>query len=254
MKSLRHTILAAVAYAKGLPAKRLWNCLLVVAAFAGLAGLVALTDPPKSGAAGEPAKPVIVKNTPLPVSGTVGISGTPNVNVKNTPLPVSGTVGISGTPNVNVSNMPTVGIDSMNNTVRIARDAENPARQPFRASPPPVPLNVGVVGRSATLTIVPAGKRLVIEYVSVQGDVPAGQSLICRVLTGPRFAFTQDKVYILRMTDQGKFGSREEFATSELVRIYAEPGEIVNADAIRSDGSETGSAVFTISGYLVDVP
>ena len=56
--------------------------------------------------------PVHVTNTsenPVPVigsttvSGSVNISGTPNVNVSNT-VPITGNVGISGTPNVSVTN------------------------------------------------------------------------------------------------------------------------------------------------------
>jgi len=44
---------------------------------------------------------VKVTNTPLPVSGSVGITGT---------VPVSGSVGITGTPSVNIANTPTVNV------------------------------------------------------------------------------------------------------------------------------------------------
>ena len=45
---------------------------------------------------------------PVPVNGTVVVSGTANVNVTNT-VPVTGTVGVSGT--VNIGNVPTVKLD-----------------------------------------------------------------------------------------------------------------------------------------------
>jgi hypothetical protein len=56
--------------------------------------------------------PVTVVNTssnPVPVTGSVGITGTANVNVTNS-VPISGSVTLTGTPNVNVSNTPDVRI------------------------------------------------------------------------------------------------------------------------------------------------
>ncbi len=114
MKTFKHILLAAVAYGRRLPAKKLRNGLFVLAAFAGLAGLIGLTDPPRSGAAASSGAPVTVINTPLPISptgtqtvaGTVSISGTPGVNVMNTP-----NVNVANSPSVSLLGTPTVGLD-----------------------------------------------------------------------------------------------------------------------------------------------
>ena len=60
-------------------------------------------------AAGEKPSPVtIVSPVPIPISGNVGVSGTPTVQIGNTsPVPVSGTVGIAGTPTVTIQNSAT---------------------------------------------------------------------------------------------------------------------------------------------------
>jgi hypothetical protein len=51
-------------------------------------------------------------------SWSVGLSGTPSVNVANSSIPVTGTVGLSGTPSVNVANssIPVTGTVGIGNT------------------------------------------------------------------------------------------------------------------------------------------
>src|SRR5690348_3575206 len=105
-------------------------------------------------------------------------SQTQNVNVVNTPAVnalQSGTwnVGINGTPNINVANMPTVGIDSAANTVKLdmtnalpVRNSEEPARTAFQAKSL-ADFADGVNDTLADITTVPAGKRLVIQHVSI---------------------------------------------------------------------------------------
>jgi len=55
---------------------------------------------------------VIVKNVPLPVTGSVSatVSGTVNANITNAVVPVTGTVGVSSLPAVQVSSLPAVSL------------------------------------------------------------------------------------------------------------------------------------------------
>src|SRR5206468_2148510 len=74
--------------------------LLLILGFGVLAAVSGIVFGGRVGAQSPPVSfDVRVLNTPLPVAGTVGISGT---------LPVTGTVAISGTPTVAISGTPNV--------------------------------------------------------------------------------------------------------------------------------------------------
>src|SRR5436309_1522867 len=84
--------------------------------------------------------------------------------------PISGNVGITGTPNVNVTNTPTVTLAPGASV----RDADNPARQPI-AFNNGVSLLDGHESGQANLGTVPLGKRMVIELATASLEVPIGQ-------------------------------------------------------------------------------
>src|SRR5262249_46084613 len=81
---------------------------------------------------------VNIANTPMvTLSGTptvslapgasISIANTPTVSLANTP-----DVNIANTPTVNVGNQPTVTIATSTPSPLLARDVDNPARQPFQ--------------------------------------------------------------------------------------------------------------------------
>jgi hypothetical protein len=151
-----------------------------------------------------------------------------------------------GTSNVNVVNTPTV------------KDADNPARQPFHASAY-VGFSNGSASATATITTVPAGKRLIIEHVSVYGQMLVGQTMR-RAAIGTSLLNYNDGGYVfddLTVSPQGSDGVKDYFVASQDVRLYADPGTQVLGTAIRNStaGANPDTAVqFSISGYLVDVP
>jgi hypothetical protein len=135
-----------------------------LAAAFGLAAIAmdaALADPPTVTPG--PAHPVQVTNTaanpvpitapqPLPISGSVTVSGTSNVNVTNASIPVTGSVNASqsGTWNVGITGTP---------TVKVSNDPSLQTPYSNRA-------NGSTCGIQANPCTVPAGSRLVIEYIS----------------------------------------------------------------------------------------
>jgi hypothetical protein len=188
--------------------------------------------PPQPAAAGSMGA-VTVANVPLPVQGTVNAaqSGTWNV-------------GISGTPNVNVANASSSPV--------LARDVDQPARQPFQIE------TCFSVGTNPALQCpsslpssfqVPPAKELVIEYVSAKcssgpsggisdvlilntaGGVPANHFFSDRPTMGPSSPFTN-------------FG--------QVTRIYADP----NTTVFTGYGQTSGDALcfVSFSGSLVNVP
>jgi hypothetical protein len=195
-------------------------------------------------------------------------SQTQNVNVVNTPsvnAQQSGTwnVGINGTPVVGLdAGNNTVKFDAVNNTVKVdpanplsVRDVDNPARQPygnFRI----INLNDGDGGNTTFFSEVPAGKRLVIEQISLDGYVPTGQIWQRAVIGVDRgnSTLTFDIEVKPRGPDPFSNGARDQFASSQQVRLYADAGSTPSFFVQRSNSAGTARMQMTISGYFVDVP
>jgi len=147
-----------------------------------------------------------------------------------------------GPQDVNVVNTPTVS------------DADNPARQPFQAYG--YEEFIGNLSAYVVITTVPAGKRLIIEHVSVIGSVLTGQKLIrASIGVGNGDVIFHDLPISAQGSEFGGF--RDLYIASEQVRLYADPGTQVYYFVARNNyrGSEPeGYTEATISGYLVDVP
>lgn len=189
-------------------------------------------------------------------------SQTQNVNVVNTPT-VSAQQ--NGPWNVGISGTPTVALDAVNNTVKIdstnpvsLRDVDNAARQPFQfnasgnftdgfAGTGPVPI-----------TQVPAGKRLIIEHVSVFGSTPLGQKLILASIgvTQQNANSGQPVLHYLVINSAGSDAFAARYSCSQMVRLYADPGTIVSLSAQRdaTAGTLFGAVAYAISGYFINVP
>jgi hypothetical protein len=103
---------------------------------------------------------------------------------------------------------------------------------------------------------VPAGKRAVVEHVSFQIEVPSGQR-ITSVLVGTSFfgvgVGTQD--FLVPTFLGTSVGGSDQFAGSQPVRMYFEPGSEITFSAARSSSvAGTMRAEVRISGYLYPVP
>ena len=166
-----------------------------------------------------------------------------DVIVVNTPLPVTGTVSVS---NLGSNPLP-------------VRDVDNPARQPFQAT-----LEEPPVGAPPRVVTVPAGKRLVIEYVSanvIAGDLQCGAP--------PRYALTTTaagvaQAHFFYPEFTGNVGSAgnvsRRYGLSQQTRIYADPNTQLALD-IGVDSFPVcsflnlgiGESGLHISGHLVDM-
>jgi hypothetical protein len=254
------------------------NSLIALVGMMALIGLIAAVTPHSGyGQQNEPVgpvKPVKVANStaePVPVTGSVNVQG---------PMTVSGTVkaeqvgdwnvGIAGTPTVNLSPGATVGIAGTP-TVQIGNEAANPVpvrdasnvRQPFHRGFN-VFLEEGKTGKAHIAFTVPAGKRLIIEYVTANIFLPKGQNggveigtYAPDVLAGP--GYISQAFYRLPLQLITPNALAEDIRVgSEQVRFYAEPETEVIAGLFRYEhpGYPPGkvSAYIAISGYFVDVP
>lgn len=129
-------------------------------------------------------------------------------------------------------------------------DIDN-GRQPFQASAHSV-MAGATNGDFQTIAFVPAGKRLVIENISANGRVPAGQPFL-NLHISTNVANGGSKAHYLVMSQQGSVGNTTWFAASQQVRLYADPGTSVTFSVFRVAAGPEGVVDVTISGYLIDV-
>jgi hypothetical protein len=145
------------------------------------------------------------------------------------------------------------------NTPLPVREVDKPANQPFQAI---ITLHIdqNVTSDTAFFT-VPAGKRLVIEFVSVFGSAGDGNKMTASFSTtvilnnGSGPVVTAE--HRLVMFEQGQINDPVNFAAAQSMRVYADPATDVNVIIARTNPppvDTSASATITISGYLIDVP
>ncbi len=130
----------------------------------------------------------------------------------------------------------------------LVRDVDNAARHAFQAQVV-VSLSATTARNSAAITTVPAGKRLVIEYVSVLASGPTGQRYQASI--GVRQGTTAG-LYFLALSPQGTFDFNDQLIAGQPTRLYSDAGTSVGVELVRSATASTAFGIFTISGYLVD--
>ncbi|HEV8649976.1 MAG TPA: hypothetical protein VG276_11375 [Actinomycetes bacterium] len=127
--------------------------------------------------------------------------------------------------------------------------ADDPGRLAFLRQ---VILSFRIDSTSATNSfLVPAGKRLVIRYVSADADLPTGQRLIVlglhtRIILGQLVPHHFVPVFT------GTIGTRGHFAVAQDTQLYAAPETSVFIAAARSGTGGEGTITVSVSGYLID--
>jgi hypothetical protein len=183
-------------------------------------------------------------------------------------------VVFNGAASGQTDNTKIVGIDPAKNTVQLPNNAANPlsvkientaVRKPFQKRISVAPLGNGFSG--APLQI-PAGKRLVIENVSVVGRVPDGMKLEVNFFTymdndGNGVNDPEDLTFHrIPMTEQGVFDGTAISAFNQKMLVFADGSSGSGGQAIVAQArlnalvpANTFTQVqFTFSGYLEDLP
>jgi hypothetical protein len=129
------------------------------------------------------------------------------------------------------------------------RDVENPARHPFQATAACTidPGNIFCLNEFP----VPANQLLVIETVSGFITVPPGQTAFhpLNVTQEP----TNGVSFFIPATFVVNDGTNLRFAVTQSMRAYAFPGtNVVGVPSRSAPLTGSGTAITTISGYLVD--
>lgn len=216
--------------------RRRFNLLFAISAMlVFLAGLMIFAALAPQGQAAPGSAPVTVVNTPLPVEAS--ITGT-----------ISGDVSVTNTPEVNVVNEPTVTVGNSATNPVLIRDVDNPAGQPY-AEFRQATIPDGDRNGFAHFSAIPAGKRLVIEYVNVHAQFHSGgQGLVIRL-----FAFTGGDSNPYRFpTSIASSNVLDEILGSHPVRIYVDPNTEPVLGCARVILTGIATCDMTISGYLAD--
>jgi hypothetical protein len=169
-------------------------------------------------------------------------------------IPITGNVSVTGTPTVALAFGSQVQIANDGNTPLPIRDVDRPTAQPFNYHVRAV-WNVGVAFANADAQekfTVPDGKRLVIEFVSLQAQVPPGGNV-----PFARLDTIGAGGIVLTVTHAGADAqSNEIFTATHRVFTILEPGAVVvpTAFCLVSCTTTTGSQglIISVSGYLVD--
>lgn len=171
---------------------------------------------------------------------------TPVEIVAPVPVPISGNVGITGTAAVQVGN-------NAANPVLI-RNVDNPVKQAvtFHAE---VDLSDGSLGEAnLNAFAVPAGKRLVLEYVSGGAFLQPGQKPLVQVFTS---FVTSGFFNLLTAVPQGNFsavfGRPEAFTITQGLRLYSDGPYSVGIQLTRNESAGLAILQLTFAGYLVDL-
>jgi hypothetical protein len=175
------------------------------------------------------------------ISQGQGGGNSKDVNVVNTP-----TVEAiqSGDWNVQITGTPTVNLNNSTANPVWVRDV-NEARQPH-TSQILINFSEGAPTASGAFPAVPAGKRLVVEHVSVYGGVPTAQKVFA-LITRPN-----NVNHAVVLHPQAAFFNFDYFTASESVKLYFDAGMSPGAFANRNNTTGTSNLIFTISGYFID--
>lgn len=145
-----------------------------------------------------------------------GLPSALNVTVKNTPLPVTGTIN----GQVTVAN-------SLANPVP-TRDVNNPARSPYLFSAACESNNSN--GCNVTTPPVPAGKRLVLQHVNGSMQL---LNAAAQVQAYELFIGNVSLKFAPRLV--GSFGGLSNWAVNEPTLMFVEPGGTIIAQASSSE-------------------
>ena len=153
------------------------------------------------------------------------------VNSTSEPVPIAGTINV-GNPEANP--LP-------------VRDVDNPARQPVHFAASCSVVKGGTCQR--VIYVVPAGKRFVIEYASMEASLSDDRTPLMRISTT---VGGQEVRHFLSIPPSVP-GLGLPTSIGQQVRLYADPGTGVLVSGTVLDSAGTALFSFTISGYLVNV-
>jgi hypothetical protein len=165
--------------------------------------------------------------------------------------PNSSTINVqqSGKWIIGIIDTPTVKLASQGNSVQ--------QRIPDSAAPFLKTISFNIENGTSQNNVsipIPEGKRLVIEYISARAQGPIGQKYIAQIQTNVSHTESPRGIYWMVFSFQGTFSTIDVFTASQLMQVYAEPGNPpLLFVATRTGINGTAFVEATISGYLENI-
>jgi hypothetical protein len=144
----------------------------------------------------------------------------------------------------------------------LVRDLDNPARQPFQAELRSLTITTSGGVENFQVALVPPGKRLVIEHVSLRIsslEATSGGAPQPRFRTFATLVMKTETVAAQHelVVNRADVGTASFNVASQPLRAYVDPGSavFVQIDCIADDGGDSLLRVthVTVSGHLVDL-
>lgn len=204
--------------------------------------------------------PVKVTNTtanPVPTTVTNSAANPVQTVITNSPANLINTK-VWNTLNVKVGNTAAapviaqvtnttanpVGVQVSNTKLPVS-DVNKPAHVPFSKR-----LDIVFSSGFGSQTIaVPAGKRLVIKYISADGGVTPGAHILFDVAVVNQ---GEEVEAHLPMISQGQILGQEVYSMSEQTLMFADAGSNVTIACLDSDSTKGGGLIVGVFGYLID--
>jgi hypothetical protein len=99
-------------------------------------------------------------------------------------------------------------------------------------------------GKSVDIYTVPAGKRLILEFVSMECSVPSNQRVNMAIVRKLVTAFSLANTY------QYTISGTAHYTASQMVRIYADAGDVIQVFGSRNGAEGTMTCTVAFSGSL----
>jgi hypothetical protein len=225
--------------------KRIVNLTAVIVGLCIAAASLSFTAPKVVAAVAAAVQVVNTPSNPVPITGAVNATVTGSVDAAvtgNVNAAVTGSVGLVPGTTVNVGN-------AAGNPV-LVRDVDRTMEPAFGNNS----CSFDSFGRCIVdLYTVPGDKRVVIEHLSGQFFLPAGQSLSgAQVVHGfPGGSYSAPIEHLVPQLI-GNPNGNQLFAANHQTRLYFGPGETIRLQVYKDFGNAVGSSSVSFSGYLTN--
>ena len=101
---------------------------------------------------------------------------------------------------------------------------------------------------------VPAGKRLIIEYINVRSTAGADTDTSARVAFSMKFGSDSFQTHNVGVTKKNGPGPNSSDVLGEVVKLYADPESIIICEVTYPGGENISGISCGITGFLEDAP